>query len=71
MITNNEIKLDKSSKIYMIKNKNNYINKINIINNNIINKINYNDYELNNLSYKEALKIDKRTYFQYYFSLLK
>ena len=34
-------------------------------------KINYNDYELNNLSYKSALKIDKRSYFQYYFSLLK
>ena len=31
----------------------------------------YNDYELNNLSYKEALIIDKRTYFQYYWSLLK
>ena len=34
-------------------------------------KINYNDYELNNLSYEEALKLDKRTFFQYYFSLLK
>ena len=33
--------------------------------------MNYNDYELNNLSYKEVLKIDKRTYIQYYFSLLK
>ena len=31
----------------------------------------YNDYELNNLSYEEAKKIDKRTYFQYYFGLLK
>ena len=40
-------------------------------NNNILNNINYNDYEINNLSYKEAMKIDKRTYFQYYFSLLK
>jgi len=27
--------------------------------------------ELNSLSYKEALKKDKRTYCQYYFSLLK
>ena len=26
---------------------------------------NLNDYELNSLDYKEALKIDKRTYFQY------
>ena len=35
-------------------------------------KQNYlNDYELNRLIYKEAIKIDKRTYFQYYLSLLK
>ena len=32
---------------------------------------NYNNSELNNLDYKEALLYDKRTYFQYYFSLLK
>ena len=38
------------------------------INNTIIN---YNDYELNNLNYKEALDIDKRKYYQYYFSLLR
>ena len=31
----------------------------------------YNDYELNNLSYQEALKIDKRKYFEYYLSLLR
>jgi hypothetical protein len=31
----------------------------------------YNDQELNTMSYKDALKYDKRTYFQYYFSLLK
>ena len=31
----------------------------------------YNDYEMNNLLYEEAIKIDNRTYFQYYFSLLK
>ena len=30
-----------------------------------------NDYEINNLSYNDALKKDKRTYIQYYFSLLK
>ena len=30
-----------------------------------------NDYELNSLDYEEALKIDKRTYIQYYISLLK
>ena len=33
--------------------------------------INYNDNELNNLTYNEALKIDKRNYFKYYISLLK
>ena len=32
---------------------------------------NLNDEELNNLKYKLAIKIDKRTYFQYYWSLLK
>ena len=31
----------------------------------------YNDYELNNLIYNQALEIDKRSYFQYYISLLK
>ena len=34
-------------------------------------KVNYNEYELNSLTYKLALKYDKRTFFQYYFSLLK
>ena len=33
--------------------------------------INYVDSELNSLNYKEALNIDKRSYFQYYWSLLK
>ena len=30
-----------------------------------------NDDELNDLDYKKAIELDKRTYFQYYFSLLK
>ena len=35
-------------------------------------KINNNsDYELNELSYESAVKIDKRTFFQYYLSLLR
>ena len=34
-----------------------------------INKLN--DQEINTLKYEDALKIDKRTYFQYYWSLLK
>ena len=32
---------------------------------------NYSDYELNELSYYPAIKMDKRTYFQYYLSLLR
>ena len=35
------------------------------------NLLKYNDYELNNLIYNDAKIIDKRTYFQYYFSLLR
>ena len=31
----------------------------------------YNDNEKNSLSYERALKFDKRTFFQYYYSLLK
>ena len=31
----------------------------------------YNDYEINSLDYNEALKFDKRTYFQYYLSILR
>ena len=37
-----------------------------VIENNI-----YNDYEINSLIYNEALKIDKRTYIEYYCSLLR
>ena len=78
MITNYEIdsKIDKNSNNYIDKLENNnkdilkYNNSI-VKNEHKLNKINYNDYELNDLSYKEALKIDKRTYFHYYFSLLK
>ena len=33
--------------------------------------INYNDFEMNNFSYEDALKYDKRNYFQYYLSLIK
>ena len=32
---------------------------------------NFNDYEYNSLSYKDALKYDKRTYWEYYSSLIK
>ena len=33
--------------------------------------IKYNEYEMNTLPYDEAIKFDKRTYIQFYFSLLK
>ena len=33
--------------------------------------IKYMDYELNNISYNQALKVDDRTFLQYYLSLLK
>ena len=39
--------------------------------NNNDNIINYTDSELNSLNYEEAIKNDKRTYTQYYISLLK
>ena len=31
----------------------------------------FNDYEINRLAYKDAIEYDKRTYFQYYLSILK
>jgi len=52
-------------------NNNNYNPNNNIKELETKNNINYGDYELNRLLYEEALVIDKRTYFQYYFSLLK
>ena len=54
--------VNNSSKDIIIKNSDNKI---------IDNMNNYNDYELNNLPFKSALEIDKRTYCQYYISLLK
>ena len=36
-----------------------------------LNFLNYNDLELNSLDYSEALKIDNRSFLQYYLSLLK
>ena len=48
----------KLNKIYDYKTNKNKINKIN-------------DYEINKLTYKKALKIDHRTFKEYYISLLK
>ena len=79
---NTRIDLNSKSIIINIQN----INNKSDLNNNIINVKNnltdnttikydfinkYNDYEMNNLKYEYALKYDKRTYVQYYFSLLK
>ena len=36
-----------------------------------INMLEFNDFELNTMNYKLALEIDKRTYFEYYLSLLR
>jgi len=59
--------------------KNNSVNNLKILNRVKIKKIleisekimKFNDGELNNLSYNLALKYDKRTYAQYYMSLLR
>ena len=68
-------KKNKSFSTSMVKLKNN--NKIKPLKYNSVNiyskkrKMNYNDQELNNLEYILAVEVDKRTYFQYYWSLLK
>ena len=58
-----DLHIKKTESIYNIKNDKMYYDlyKIN----------NLNDEELNNLEYEIAIIIDKRTYFQYYCSLLK
>ena len=85
-IKNNPIKKLKSHNHQKLKKTKSYKNLINhnntLIIDNILNKntesngkintiIKYNDFELNNLTYEEALKIDKRNYYQYYISLIK
>ena len=70
--------------LYNITNKLNIIKKRNSLkkqniqrafihnyeNNKLIKKRSYNDSELNSLDYQLAIQYDKRTYFQYYWSLL-
>ena len=78
---NKEAKTRKKSEVdtclYTTKGKNNNKNKDNHKLNNKNHQIHqekafkYNDYELNNLLYKDALLIDKRNYLQYYMSLIK
>ena len=81
--TNSIIKLNTFNKNISTKEKLYKETKSNKNNIQIFNKINtqnvkddeimpnYNDYEINSLSYSEALKYDKRSYCQYYFSLLR
>ena len=71
----------KSSKMKLKKSKNSANKNLNnFILGNIKSKISkekynthlvLNDYEINTLSYNEALKYDRRTYYQYYLSLLR
>ena len=38
---------------------------------NALNFLSFNDFEMNSINYTQALKIDKRTYFEYYLSLIR
>ena len=73
----NKNKIEKDIKIFRVptekNDKNNINNKGKIVNKlyNSLYKQNLNDQELNTLEYELAIIIDKRTYFQYYWSLLK
>ena len=78
--SNSSINFKSIKNLYHVKDNNNlkgiskheifYKNKkyLNIVNNN---DLNFNDFELNTISYQEALLNDKRTYFEYFWSLLK
>ena len=70
-------KIDNHNDIYIYrdhsikKKKRKSCNNISTDQINNINAKSYNDQELNTLAYELAIIIDKRTYFQYYWSLLK
>ena len=64
-------KLNSTSIIKIKKKKIKQLKENSTKTNKIEHKIYYNDQELNTLEYNLAIKIDKRTYFQYYWSLLK
>ena len=59
----------KENNLSILNNNSNKNIDSNINNNN--RQMRLNDYEFNTLDYKSALKIDKRTYVEYYFSLLR
>ena len=60
-----------NSDLYLSKDILNDKDNKNKKNNECGNFINYGNYEINNISYEEALKNDNRTFFQIYLSLLK
>ena len=62
----NKIESKTLSKIHLNKKNDLILN----INHSQINNAKYTDYELNNFTYEESIKNDKRTYFQYYISLI-
>ena len=59
------------SNSYNLKTDKDIISKQELVNESFKNLNNFNDEELNTLEYEIALVCDKRTYFQYYWSLLK
>ena len=77
--TNKELKIYSNSGSRNIVLENQKLNKLSINNEKSkykkegenTKKINYSDYELNELKYKKALKLDKRTLFQIYWAALK
>ena len=84
MISSSKKSLNKNNPIYKLDTENKVSLDINyskeILNNKVKKNNNkdemekyksYNDYELNTISFEEALEIDKRTFFQFYFSLIK
>ena len=68
---NKKKKNEKSSPKKEIMNKNNKKQNNEIFKDYIIKDKKYSEYEMNSLPYKKAIKIDKRTYWEYYYSLLK
>ena len=63
-----------NANFYIFNNKKNIKKKNKLIQDNYFKYkqiLKYNDNELNSLTYKQAIKSDKRTYCQYYLSLLK
>ena len=63
-----EVKTTEKGKV-LIENQKGNVNKEHDSNYNYYKRMN--DQEINSLSYEDAIKYDKRTYFQYYWSLLK